>query len=295
MWGYNNRMSRFVTLRLTLALGMAGALSVGYFRLGAQQTQQAPAQLTIERVKEDLFNIVGDGGNVGVLVTKDGIILIDDKFQRNFDDIVNKVKSVSTLPIRYILNTHHHGDHTGGNDRFLPSAEIIAHQNARANMVAANQPGSQRITFSDETAVFLGGKEVRMKHFGRGHTNGDAIVYFPSLKTIHTGDLFTRGAPFIDYKGGGSAKAWTTTLEAALTWDFDTVIPGHGPVGTRADLQQHIKNIMSMRDRMSDLIKKGVTREQCADQLKIDDFGWTPSPLYKGAMPSLYDEMAGKN
>lgn len=288
-------MSQFVTLRLTLALGMAGALSVGYFRLGAQQTPQAAPQLTIERVKEDLFSIVGDGGNVGVLLTKDGVILIDDKFLRDSDEIINKVKSVTSLPIRYILNTHHHGDHTGGNERFLAQAEIVAHQNARANMVAGNQPGAQRITFSDETAVFLGGKEVRMKHFGRGHTNGDAIVYFPALKTIHTGDLFTRGAPFIDYKGGGSAKAWSTTLEAALTWDFDTVIPGHGAVATRADLQQHIKNIMTMRDRMSDLIKKGVTREQVADQLKIDDFGWTASPLYKGAMPSLYDEMAGKN
>ena len=273
---------------------MAGALSTSYFRLGAQQTPPPPS-LTIEKVKEDLYNIVGDGGNVGVLITKDGVIVIDDKFARDSDEILNKVKSVTNLPIRYILNTHHHGDHTGGNERFLTQAEIVAHQNARANMVSANQPGQQRITFTDETAVYLGGKEVRMKHFGRGHTNGDAVVYFPALKTIHTGDLFTRGAPFIDYKGGGSAKAWTTTLEAVMTWDFDTVIPGHGNVGTRADLQQHTKNIATMRDRMSDLIKKGVTRDMAGDQLKIDDFGWTPSPLYKGAMPSLYDEMAGKN
>lgn len=288
-------MSRFVTLRLVLALGMAGAVSASYFHLSAQQTPQTPPQLTIERVKDDLFNIVGDGGNVGVLLTKDGVILIDDKFLRDSDEILNKVKSITSLPIRYILNTHHHGDHTGGNERFLAQAEIIAHQNARANIVAQNQPGAPRVTFSDETAVFLGGKEVRMKHFGRGHTNGDAIVYFPALKTIHTGDLFTRGAPFIDYKGGGSAVAWTKTLEAAMAWDFDTVIPGHGAVGTRADLQQHIKNIATMRERMSALVTKGVGRDQAAEQLKIDDFGWSPSPLYKGAMPALYDELAGKN
>ena len=273
---------------------MAGALSIGYFRLGAQQTPQAPPQLTIEQVKEDLFNIVGDGGNVGVLVTKDGVILIDDKFLRDADEILNKVKSITSVPVRYILNTHHHGDHTGGNERFLAKAEIIAHQNARANIVAQNQPGAQRITFSGETAVFLGGKEVRMKHFGRGHTNGDAIVYFPALKTVHAGDLFTRGAPFIDYKGGGSAIEWTNTLEAALAWDFDTVIPGHGAVGTRADLQQHIKNISTMRDRMSELIRKGVSRDQAGDQLKIEDLGWTSSPLSKGAMPALYDEIAGR-
>jgi len=287
-------MSRFVTLRLALALGMAGALSVGYFRLGAQQTPQTPPPLVIERVKEDLFNIVGDGGNVDVLLTKDGVILIDDKFLRDSDEILNKVKSVTNLPIRYILNTHHHGDHTGGNERFLAQAEIIAHQNARANIVAQNQPGAQRITFSDETTIFLGGKEVRMKHFGRGHTNGDAIVYFPALKTIHAGDLFTRGAPFIDYKGGASTIEWTKTLQGALAWDFDTAIPGHGAVGTRADFEQHIQKMATMRDRMSDLVKKGVSRDQAGDQLKIDDLGWTMSALLKSSMPSFYDEMAGK-
>lgn len=287
-------MSRFVTVRSMLALAMGSALAAGYFRLGAQQPQQAPPQLTIERVKEDLFNIVGDGGNVGVLLTKEGVILIDDKFPRDSDEILNKVKSVTSLPIRYILNTHHHGDHTGGNERFLAQAEIIAHQNARNNIVSQNQPGAQRITFTDETAVYLGGKEVRMRHFGRGHTNGDAVVYFPALKTIHTGDLFTRGAPFIDYKGGGSAIEWTKTLQAVLGWDFDTVIPGHGAVSGRAELEQHIKNITTMRDRMSELVRKGTPREQAGDLLKIDDLGWTASPLYKGAMPALYDEVAAK-
>jgi cyclase len=285
-------MSRFVTLRLVLALGMAGALSIGYFRLGAQQTQQAPPQLTIERVKEDLFNISGDGGNVGVLLTKEGVILVDDKFPRDSDEILNKVKSVTSLPIRYILNTHHHGDHTGGNERFLATAEIISHQNARANIVAQNQPGAQRITFTEETTVWLGGKEVRMRYFGRGHTNGDAVVYFPALKTIHTGDLFTRGAPFIDYKGGGSTIEWTKTLQGVLAWDFDTAIPGHGAVGTRADLEQHMKNMAAMRDRMSALIKQGVSREQAGDQLKVDDFGWTAGALFKSSMAMLYDEMA---
>ena len=150
-------MSRFVTLRLVLALGMAGALSVGYFCLAAQPA--TPPQLTIERVKEDLYNIVGDGGNVGVLVTKDGVILINDKFTRDFDEIMNRVKSVTSLPVRYVLNTHHHGDHTGSNLRFLAQAELVAHQNARANMISRNQQGAQRITVADETGLYLGGKK----------------------------------------------------------------------------------------------------------------------------------------
>jgi glyoxylase-like metal-dependent hydrolase (beta-lactamase superfamily II) len=274
---------------------MAAALSIGYFKLGAQQTQQAPPQLTIERVKGDLFVISGDGGNVGVLLTKEGVILIDDKFARDSDDILNKVKSVTSLPIRYVLNTHHHGDHTGGNERFLAQAEIIAHKNARANMVTQNMPGPQPITFTEEASVWLGGQEVRMRYFGRGHTNGDAVIYFPALKTIHTGDLFTRGAPFIDYKGGGSAVDWPKTLDGVLaTWDFDTAIPGHGAVGTRADLEQHARNMATMRDRMAELIRQGVSRDAVGDQLKIDDFGWKMSPLLKSSMPGLYDELASK-
>ena len=272
---------------------MSGALFLGYHRL---QAQQAPPQLMIEKVKEDLYSISGDGGNVGVLVTSQGIILVDDKFARDSDEIIKQVRTISALPIRYVLNTHFHGDHTGGNKRFLSdNAEIIAHKNARANMMAQEMPGAQRVTFTDETSLWLGGTEVRMRYFGRGHTNGDAIVYFPQLKTIHGGDLFTRGAPFIDYKGGGSVKEWTGTLQGALdTWDFDTAIPGHGPVGSRADLMKHIQNITTFRTRAYEQIAKGVTKEQLGDQIKIDDLGWTPSNLYKGAMPSVYDELAGK-
>ena len=114
------------------------------------------------------------------------------------------------------------------------------------------------------------------------------------MKTIHAGDLFTRGAPFIDYKGGGSTIEWTKTLTGALAWDFDTAIPGHGAVGTRADFEQHIKNVGTMRDRMTELVRKGVPREQAGEQLKVDDFGWSLGALQKGSMAAFYDEMSGK-
>jgi glyoxylase-like metal-dependent hydrolase (beta-lactamase superfamily II) len=152
-----------------------------------------------------------------VLPTAEGVLLVDDKFAQDAPEIVAKVKSVSDKPIRYILNTHQHGDHTGGNEAMLAaSAEIIAHKNARANMVTLKMPGLPRVTFSDETQVFLGGKEVRARHLGRGHTNGDAVIYFPSERVLHTGDLFVNGgAPFIDYANGGSLVEWDKTLELA--------------------------------------------------------------------------------
>jgi glyoxylase-like metal-dependent hydrolase (beta-lactamase superfamily II) len=161
--------------------------------------QVARQPLTMEKVTANLYVIFGNGGNVAVLPTSEGVILVDDKFDQDGPEIRAKVKSITDQPIRYIINTHHHPDHTGGNRAFLESsAEIIAHRNARATMVEQKMPGLPRITFSDEAQLFLGGQEVRVRYFGRGHTSGDALVFFPSEHAVHTGDLFVRGAPFID-------------------------------------------------------------------------------------------------
>src|SRR4051812_578752 len=133
------------------------------------QAQRAPRPLTTTRVKGELFLISGEGGNVAMLVTREGVVLVDDMFHRNHDDILAQVKAVTSQPLRYVINTHQHDDHAGGDALMLPIAEVIAHKNARANLVAHRTPyyedtpgtpiGLPRITFSDETSVFLGGKE----------------------------------------------------------------------------------------------------------------------------------------
>ncbi|MDA0689892.1 MAG: MBL fold metallo-hydrolase, partial [Proteobacteria bacterium] len=142
-------------------------------------------RLSIEEVKDGLHVITGPGGNIGVRLTADGVILIDDKFPEDFEEIQSLVASVTALPVKYVINTHHHGDHSGSNASFLQTAEVIAHKNARDNIIRNNQDGAPRIIFMDETAVFLGGVEVQAFHLGTGHTNGDAVVYFPDLNTIH--------------------------------------------------------------------------------------------------------------
>src|SRR6266404_4878921 len=230
------------------------------------QGQQAP-QLTLNKVKDDLYNIEGDGGNVAVYVTGEGVILVDDKFEQDHEGIVAKVKSVTDQPVKYVLSTHYHADHSGGNAKFLPTAEIISTANARANIVNHTQsnapPGVMpaRVTFTDESAVFLGGKEVRARYFGRGHTNGDAIIYFPALRTIHTGDMMAGVTPLIDYSGGGSVVEWIKTLDQAMTLDFDTVIPGHGPVTGKPGLLAYRNNIEKLRNRAADLIRGGKSQE----------------------------------
>jgi glyoxylase-like metal-dependent hydrolase (beta-lactamase superfamily II) len=204
-----------MTKTLLVRLSAAVLASFGAW-MAYTQNPQTPPELKLEKITDDLYNISGDGGNVAAYLTNDGVIIIDDKFERDHADIVAKVKSISDKPIKYVLNTHQHGDHTGGNEKLLGSAEIIAHKNARANMVQGKMPGVPRVSFTDETEVFLGGKEVRAHYFGRGHTNGDAVIHFPALRVIHTGDLFVTGTPFIDYSAGGSAVEWTRTLDEVL-------------------------------------------------------------------------------
>ena len=274
----------------------AAALSIALGGLWIGLTQQPPPQpLTVEKLADDLHVIVGSGGNVAVLTTSEGVILVDDKFERNVPEMIAKVKSVSDKPIRYILNTHQHGDHTGGNQKLMESADIIAHKNARANMLKASQPGLPRITFRDETAVFLGGKEVQAHYCGRGHTNGDAVIYFPAHRVIHTGDLFVNGAPLIDYNNGGSGVAWTATLDEALKLDFDRVIPGHGPIMKRADLIAWKTSFEKVRERITKLKRDGKDVKEAAAQLKMDDLaGWSgPTRSWsERTFPGLYQELA---
>ena len=260
------------------------------------QGKQAP-QLTINKVKDDLYNIEGDGGNVAVLVTSEGVILVDDKFDRDHDAIVANIKSVTNQPVKYVLSTHHHADHSGGNAMFLPTAEIISTANARTNILEHKQsnapPGvaPARLVFTQETAVFLGGKEARARHFGRGHTNGDAIIYFPALRTIHTGDLMAGTSPLIDYPGGGSVVEWTKTLDAAMKLDFDTVIPGHGKVTNKAGLLAYRDNVEKLRNRVSGMIREGKGQDDVG-KVVMAEYGWAAGSLnMQWSLPGMMTEL----
>ena len=250
---------------LTLAIAM---LAVGFSTIRGRAQTPPRAVLVTEKVKDDLYVIIGNGGNVAFLVTDEGVILIDDKYDQDHDAILAQVKTITDKPVKYVFNTHYHSDHSGGNAKFLPVAEIISHKNSRTNIVEHKQSNAEpnmqpaRIVFSDETSVFLGGKEVRARYFGRGHTNGDIVIYFPALKVIHTGDLMAGVTPLIDYSGGGSIVDWTTTVDAATAaFDFDTVIPGHGKVTDRAGLKTYRDNVEKMRTEITGLIRAGKSKE----------------------------------
>lgn len=276
-----------LTIRVLVGLAALAVVFVAY----TQNANQARPPLTIEKVAPDLYNIAGNGGNVAAYVTPQGVILIDDKFEQDHDEILSKVQSVTDRPIKYVLNTHQHGDHTGGNEKLLGSAEIIIQRNARANMVKGKMPGVPRISFTDETEVFLGGKEVIAHHFGRGHTNGDAAIYFPDLKVVHTGDLCViGGSPFIDYSAGGSALEWVETIDKILQWDFDTVIPGHGPVSKRADLLAFRNNFEKMRTSVTSALRSGKGKDDVT-KLLASEFGWQPNSLGMRQVDAMIAEL----
>lgn len=291
-----------------LAVVLAAIYMVAPSGPARAQTPKPPGPLQIAAVKDDLYMISGEGGNVAVYVTGDGVVLVDDMFDRNHADILAQVASVTDQLIVFVLNTHQHDDHAGGDLRMLAIADVIAHENVRANLSDIKQPyyedtpgtpiGLPNVTFSDQLALHLGGKQILIKHFGRGHTNGDAIIYFPDAKVIHTGDLFiaranspARGAApadrprgvniYVDYAQGGSFLEWTDTLDGVLELDFDTIVPGHGPVSSKQDLLTFRQDLQLMRDRIAALIRAGASKEQIAVTFEAD-YGWR----YTGCPPS---------
>jgi cyclase len=277
----------------------------------------------VERVKDGLYVIRGpfvpcgtrgcrpggadDGlihepGDVAARVTPEGVILVDDKYPENLTDVLAALRSVTTQPIRYLLNSHHHGDHVSGNVNLAAlGIDIIAHRRIRENFLRLKQPGAPNIVFEDQGGVFLGGVEVRMHHLGRGHTNGDTVIHFPDLRAIHMGDLVIDGMPVIDYAGGGSALAFVKTIDNLLALDFDTAIPGHGKVMTRPEVQAYRNRFETMNQRMRELIKKGVPKDQLKTlaqvraQLRLAELGWDNSvstTASLGSFSQYYDELA---
>lgn len=266
-------------------LGLAGAL--------AWSQLAPPAPLTLIKIADDLYMLEGSGGNVALLTTSEGTVIVDDKFAPNVPQIYEAAKKLSDKPIRYLLNTHHHGDHSGGNAGLMAkeSIEVLAHANARNRMIKDSMPGVPRLGFRDGITIGLGGVEINAMHLGRGHTNGDVVVFLPKHRVIHMGDLYSVTGPLIDYTAGGSAIEWVKTLDAALALDFDTVIPGHGPVSKKADLKDYRNKIAAMAKQMQELRSKGLSKEAAVKAFDAKPSGWDPSRSLARTLPGLYDEM----
>jgi glyoxylase-like metal-dependent hydrolase (beta-lactamase superfamily II) len=265
-------MKTRLSVAAILLVALAGAYVHGQFG-------QQPARLDVVKVKDDLFVIHNDfvPGNSTALITSEGVILVDDKFEIDFNNILAQLKTITNQPVKYVINTHHHGDHSGGNAKFQAmNVHVVANEKAWQNMVDARQPGQPTITYDDRAYLHLGGKRVELYYFGRAHTNGDTFVYFPEQRTLAAGDAFTFGdatPQLIDYTGGGSAKEWTETLGRALQLDFDAVVPGHGNVTTKAEMRKFRDSTLTVRTRVHDMMVQKKTKDEIAKML-MADFKW---------------------
>jgi cyclase len=264
--------------RIAVAVMVAGALWMTH--VYGQQFGTQAAKLDLVKIKDDLYVIHNDfvPGNSTALVTDEGVVLVDDKFEVDFNNIVAELKKVTDKPVRYVINTHHHGDHSGGNAKMQQmNVQVVASEQARQNMVDGKLPGLPTMAFERHAHIYLGGKNVELYHFGRAHTNGDVVVYFPAHRTLAAGDMFTFGdatPQLIDYAGGGSAKEWTSTLDSVLQLDFDTVVPGHGAVTTKQELRKFRDSTLTFRNRVHDMLAQRKTRDEIAKTLQ-SEFHWT--------------------
>jgi glyoxylase-like metal-dependent hydrolase (beta-lactamase superfamily II) len=248
-----------------------------------------PPPPTIEKVADDFYVIRSEGGNTSVYITDEGLVLVDPKFDRNHAELIASVTALSTQPIKYVFNTHAHEDHTGGNVRLAP-AIVVGQANQRAIMLKRNLAGPPQVTYGGELHLTLGGKEVVARYFGRCHTAGDSFVFFPARRTLATGDCITRGngrgVPnppkssriLVDYDNGGSFTEAIKTVEQVLKWDFDTVVPGHGPLGTKADIVRWHDGLSRLQNRVSALLREGKGRDVVLDVL-VKEFEWDPGTV----------------
>src|SRR5215467_14278920 len=262
--------------RLSLIGAMLAAMCVVYVHA---QFGNAPAKLNTIKITDDLYVIHNDfvPGNTTALVTNEGVLLVDDKFEIDYPNIVAEVKKLTNQPIKYVINTHHHADHSGSNAKMQAmNVQVIASEQARENMVDAKQPGQPAMTFDRRAHVYIGGKNVELYHFGRAHTNGDVVVLFPAQRTLAAGDMFTYGddvPELIDYAGGGSAKEWTSTLDSALQLDFDNVVPGHGPLVKKPEMRKFRDSTLRFRNRIHELVTQKKSRADI-EKVTRTEFHW---------------------
>jgi cyclase len=243
----------------------------------AQQQDFSKVEVKATRVAGNVFVLTGAGGNIGASVGDDGIAIVDDQYAPLSPKIHAALQQLSPRPVRFIINTHWHQDHTGGNASFAETAAILAHANVRKRLQSGGKnrfgetpPAAPAalpvVTFEQGLSLWWNGEEIRAIHPGRGHTDGDSVIWFTKSNVVHMGDDFFNGMfPFIDNGSGGSVQRLIESLDVILGQipPDAKVIPGHGPVGTVQDLRKY----RGMLEEVVGVVKKGLAAGRSPDQL----------------------------
>ena len=288
-------------MRRAVILGLLVAIGAGGMAVAAQQAQP-PQPLTIEKVKENLYVIMGGGGNTAAYIIAKGVVLVDTKLANYGQPILDKVKSVTDKPITHIINTHTHGDHVGSNEFFPAAVEIVAQENTAANMVKmpafqdpAKKHGLADKTFKDKLTLLAGAESIDLYYFGRAHTNGDTFVVFRDLRVMHAGDAFAgQNTPIMDTNNGGSGVDYPGTLAKAAAGikNVDAVIPGHSAVTNWQGFLDYGEFMKSFVTSVQASAKAGKTAEQAlADYTLPEKFKSYTMQRAKADIDVIYGEM----
>lgn len=220
------------------------------------------------QVSEHVYMLIGAGGNIGISVGEDGVFMIDSQFAPLSSKIIAEIQKISNQPIQFLVNTHHHGDHTGGNVNIHNSGTtIIAHDNVRINLEGNPIEGMPIITFNDKLNLFLNGDQILVFHIANAHTNGDALLYFNKSNVLHTGDTYFNGRyPYIDLNNGGSVDGYIAAAKNTLILiDDDTkIIPGHGELSNKTEYETFLKMLETIKANVVIEINNGKTEDEVA-------------------------------
>ena len=276
----------------------AGALAFCASTVLAQQ-DFSNVQITVHEVTDDIYYLEGSGGNVGILVGNEGILMVDDQFSELSGKLSAAIETISDAPIRFLVNTHIHGDHNGGNENFAAfGVTILAHDNVRARMVAGGRPqaGLPLVTYGDRVSFHFSGETVNVVKVTASHTDGDSIVHFTESDVIHAGDVFrTTGYPGVDVSNGGSVSGTLAALGAiiGMAGPDTQIIPGHGVVSKREDVIEFRDMVGELKRRFENLIDQGMTLEQviAADPTSDLDARWGS---FERFMPGFYEALANE-
>lgn len=281
----------------------------------AQEQDFSKVQITVTKVAGNVYMLQGAGGNIGASIGEDGIVIVDDQYAPLAEKIREALRGVTDKPLRFVINTHYHGDHSGGNVFFQKEATVIAQDNVRKRLEAGTvggNGGSVRfdsppapkealpvITFDHDVTVHLNGEDIRALHAPHGHTDGDSFVFFPKSNVVHLGDVFvTYGFPFVDLNNGGSVQGIIAALEHVLTeLPADVkIIPGHGGVSSPAD----VRRVVAMLRQTRAVVEKGVKAGKSLDQLRqekvLEPWKQFTGPFITADFftETLYNELTGK-
>ena len=239
--------------------------------LAGAQPDWGKVEIKAQKVSGSVYMLTGQGGNIGVSVGEDGVLIVDDQFAPLAAKIQAAIKGITDKPIKYVLNTHFHGDHTGGNPEFGKNSTIVAHENVRRRLLlpptnpaqpTMTKAGLPVITFNDRVSVHFNGEDIRAFHAPQGHTDGDSLIYFTQSNVVHMGDdFFNGGFPYIDLGSGGSVRGYAAAVEKAISqFPADAkVIPGHGPLSGIEDLKKFAAVIRDCISIVESNLKSGKT------------------------------------